>query len=172
MFDTLSKLDKQAFLLCTSMGQQHGLKPLARHISRLGDGASYLYFTALIMLVSDAGQVFFNLMLASFAIELPLYLALKNSFRRVRPCHSALGVVASFEPSDRFSLPSGHTAAAFVVASCVVLLFPQFMWLALAFACGVGLSRIILGVHFPLDIVAGLVLGVSSVNLAQNWLLS
>lgn len=172
MFDLLSKLDKQAFLLCTDMGQRHGLKPLARHISKLGDGTSYLYLTAILMLVSDAGQAFFNLMLASFVIELPLYLALKNSFRRVRPCHSALGVVASFEPSDRFSLPSGHTAAAFVVASCVLLLFPQFMWLALAFACAIGLSRVILAVHFPLDIVAGMALGITSVMLAQNWLLN
>ncbi len=172
MFEPLLKFDNQAFLYCVNFGRDHGLSPLAKRISKLGDGPSYLYITAFIMLLSDSGQVFFNLLLVAFAIELPLYFVLKNSIRRVRPCHGTLGVVSHFEPSDKFSLPSGHTAAAFVFATCVLLLFPPLVYLALSFALGVGLSRIVLGVHFPLDIVAGMVLGIVSALMAQAWVLA
>jgi undecaprenyl-diphosphatase len=65
-------------------------------------------------------------------------------------------------PSDRFSLPSGHTAAAWVIAILValhypILAIPVFIWATL-----VGISRVYLGVHYPTDILAGFILGTLS----------
>ena len=114
---------------------------------------------------------FTELLLLSFAIELPLYLLLKNSIRRQRPYQLMAGMMqAHIEASDKFSLPSGHTAAAFVVASTLLCFYPEWAWLAFSWASLIGLSRILLGVHFPLDILAGSSLGVSSCMVAQQIL--
>jgi undecaprenyl-diphosphatase len=60
---------------------------------------------------------------------------------------------------DRFSFPSGHTLHA--VAFCGVGLFyyPQLAVLLLPFTVLVGLSRVVLGLHYPSDVIAGASIG-------------
>ena len=130
-------------------------------ISHSGNGYYYpavplfLYFTR----PQIAGSFLLAALLA-FAIELPLYKILKNQIKRDRPCEVVSGVHQRVSPSDQFSFPSGHTAAAFVIATLIsfflpVLAIPVFTWALL-----VGFSRIYLGVHYPSDILAGLVVGI------------
>lgn len=133
-------------------------------LSKTADGPLYLLLV-LSLLAFDVTEAtaFSQMVLAAFAIELPLYLVLKNSIRRARPAQ----VLAAFAqpyitPSDTFSLPSGHTAGAFVMVVAVACCYPLWLPLALLWACGIGLSRIFLGVHFPLDVLAGAVLGTAS----------
>jgi undecaprenyl-diphosphatase len=97
--------------------------------------------------------------LAAFAIELPLYMVLKNCIKRDRPCETLQGVHRRIVPSDRFSFPSGHTAAAIVMATLVGHYFPFLALPALLWALLVGFSRIFLGVHYPSDVLAGILIG-------------
>jgi undecaprenyl-diphosphatase len=130
-------------------------------ISHSGNG--YYYPAVPLFLYLTRPQIagsFFLAALLAFAIELPLYKILKNQIKRDRPCEVVSGVHQRISPSDQFSFPSGHTAAAFVIATLIsfflpVLAIPVFTWALL-----VGFSRIYLGVHYPSDILAGLVVGI------------
>lgn len=64
-----------------------------------------------------------------------------------------------------YSFPSGHTITAFLVAGVVAYVSPRWRVPALALALFVGLSRVAVGVHWPLDVVAGAVFG-----LVAAWL--
>ncbi|MGB0732579.1 MAG: phosphatase PAP2 family protein, partial [Pontibacterium sp.] len=119
--------DAVLFEYCLSITQVRILAVLSRNVSRLGDGLFYgLAGISLALLEPMHGQDFLINGLLVFALELPLYLMLKNTFKRQRPCHKYGHIHAHIVPSDKFSLPSGHAAAAFVFASVVAFYYPDF----------------------------------------------
>ena len=73
------------------------------------------------------------------------------------------------------SFPSGHTAAAFSLATSLSITYPKWYVIApsAVWACGVGLARINQGVHYPSDVLAGAAIGVGCgfLNIYVNkWL--
>jgi undecaprenyl-diphosphatase len=90
-----------------------------------------------------------------------LSMLLKQSFDRTRPPHSGIGVeplVAT--PSDP-SFPSGHTVTAFAAAAVVASFHPRLRWPVFGLAAVVGFSRMYLGVHYWLDVMAGAAVGIA-----------
>lgn len=162
------ELDKWLFCYLLQQSEHYRLIPLAKRLSATGDGAAYVYLSVCLLIFHPQGTTFFNQMLMGFILELPLYLLLKNTLRRPRPCHVMAHIAFNFEPSDKFSLPSGHTAAAFMTASIISANFPAIGVWVFIWATGVGLSRIALGVHYPLDILAGIALGIGSAQLVKD----
>ena len=143
---------------------------MARLVSRLGDGPFDVALTLLIWWMDRQGGSEFALTaMAAYALEVPLFVLLKHLIKRPRPADALESLSAFIQPADRFSFPSGHTAAAFVMASLLCVFYPPVMLLALGLAVMVGLSRVLLGVHYPSDILAGATLGVSCAMLAL-WL--
>ncbi|MGX9459869.1 phosphatase PAP2 family protein [Shewanella sp. A14] len=165
---SIGQLDRYVFYWIVQFSRNNSLCQAAKRVSATGDGHYYVYFSVALLFFHSNGQHFFNLVLGGFVVEFPLYLLLKNSIRRHRPCHALVGFDSSFEPSDKFSLPSGHTAGAFVFACVINVVFPTLAPIAFAWACFIGVSRIALGVHYPLDIIAGSGLGIGSVLLVEQ----
>lgn len=131
-----------------------------RWLSRSGDGYLYALIALTVWGLSPIpGEQFALACAVAFALELSLYWVLKNAIKRNRPAIVITTCQPWIIPSDRFSFPSGHTAAAFVFAGLVATFYPAFAPVCYIWATLIGVSRVLLGVHYPSDIVAGMVLG-------------
>jgi undecaprenyl-diphosphatase len=104
--------------------------------------------------------------LASFAAQ-----ALKRSLTRARPDSAITGFEALARNPDRFSFPSGHAAAAFAVSAALAGERFALGPLSMLLAVGIGLSRVYLGAHYPLDVGAGAFLGLLG-GLAARMIVS
>jgi undecaprenyl-diphosphatase len=156
----INHFDLVAFQWCLTRKHSRQLAVVSRWVSHTGDGIYYVLIGIIVaMLEPVLGLSFFVTGLLAFSIELPLYMVLKNSIKRRRPDDVITEFVAFLIPSDKFSFPSGHTAAAFVMATLVSFYYPSFSLLAYGGASVIGFSRVLLGVHFPSDILAGASLG-------------
>lgn len=156
----LADLDARLFLGLNSLHQRLQLETLIRFVSFTGDGYLYLLMgLSLPLLFPDQGTTFLITGLLAFVIELPIYWVLKKSFKRRRPFHVVQALAPVFKPSDEFSFPSGHTTAAFMIAGITSICFPGISLVAYTWAALIGLSRIMLRVHFISDVLAGMLLG-------------
>lgn len=109
--------------------------------------------------------------LLSIAVTIVLFRKIKHHVGRPRPCALEPHCWARLTPPDQFSFPSGHTMTAFSVAFSLGHFYPV-LWPCLLF-CGtsVAASRVLLGMHFLSDVVAGAALGAAVGHIAA-WLLS
>lgn len=139
----------------------------ARHVSRTADGWLYPLFPVAMFSSGheDAVALSCTFVLA-FGFERALYYCAKNGFKRRRPPNVVPGYSSHIVPADEFSFPSGHTSAAFLTVTFMVMAFgPVFAALYL-WAASVGTSRVILGVHFPTDTLIGAAMGTTIALLA------
>ncbi|EEX93305.1 hypothetical protein VIOR3934_16621 [Vibrio orientalis CIP 102891 = ATCC 33934] len=166
--EPIAKLDLAFSLFCLQHKFSYPLSRVSRAISHTGDGHLYVLFgLAASGFGGDKGQLFLLVGLTAFAIELPIYWAVKNLFKRRRP-HDCSELVTSFiTPSDRYSLPSGHTAAAFLMATLVSHWYSDLTMFAFTWASLIASARILLGVHFLTDVILGAALGIGCAKLAM-----
>ncbi|WP_144391941.1 phosphatase PAP2 family protein [Pleionea sediminis] len=171
-FERIHSLDTKAFLWI-NLKQGCTYYRLVRNISRSGDGILYFVAAVSILLIDQQnGTSFFATAALAYSIDVLLYLLLKNKIKRNRPQQKLQDFTALIEPSDKFSFPSGHTAAAFVFATLIFQFYPPYAAAFFIWASLIGISRVLLGVHYPGDILAGILLGtlsaISSVKLIQQ----
>jgi undecaprenyl-diphosphatase len=134
---------------------------VARTLTALGDGKSWTVIGLGAMATMTARGLHVGLRIAAAATAGSLAAQLlKRSLTRARPDASIVGFEALARNPDEFSFPSGHTAAAIAVAVALAGEPLGIGPLALLLAVGIGLSRVYLGAHYPLDVGAGALLGV------------
>lgn len=156
----LAEIDAQLFLLINSLHRHVRLERIARGVSFTGDGYFYALLAVVLPLVFPVqGWQFLITGLLCFLIELPLYCMLKRSFKRRRPFLVVQALAPLLKPSDEFSFPSGHTTAAFMMAGLISVFFPAASVVIYVWASMVGMSRVMLRVHFISDVMAGVLLG-------------
>jgi undecaprenyl-diphosphatase len=106
---------------------------------------------------------------------LALYRLLKRWTRRPRPFRVCPGVIAHVPPLDEFSFPSGHTLQAVSFSVVAISWFPALAPPLIGFTSLIAASRVILGLHYPSDVLAaigiGCALGTASVYLVP-WLIA
>lgn len=128
--------------------------------TRAGDG--WLWFLAglFVLIFGGAGGLMAAAAAGAAALAgIGLFLLLKRISGRKRPCDLAPHCWANLLPPDRFSFPSGHTITAFAVAVALGAFKPVLLPVLLLLALCVAASRILLGMHFLSDVVAGALIG-------------
>ncbi len=88
-----------------------------------------------------------------------LFRALKRTSRRRRPCEIEPHCWAAILPPDKYSFPSGHSITAFGIAISIGQFYPELQSCLLAVALLIAGSRILLGMHFLSDVLAGSAIG-------------
>ncbi|MFM8443853.1 MAG: phosphatase PAP2 family protein [Methylococcus sp.] len=168
---TIHQYDVSIFLWVTERKTRHLLVRLARLVSRMADGPLYgMLALALVYSGQEPQLTLLKCLLLGFVMERPLYWVMKNVCRRNRP-QAALNIPSFVIPSDRFSFPSGHTSAAFLVTTLVSAFYPGLGPLLFPWAVMVGMARVILGVHFPTDTLIGALMGSGLAVLSLECLL-
>jgi undecaprenyl-diphosphatase len=139
-------------------------RPLVRSffavVSRLGDGVFWYALILLLPVIYGAAGLLPALRMAAVGlIGLLLYKYLKSRLVRERPYVALIGIVPGTPPLDRYSFPSGHTLHATSFTTLAIWDFPELGWICGPFAMCVGISRVVLGLHYPTDVAAGAALG-------------
>lgn len=160
IFNHLYQYDLKLLMWCRKSSTSHSFISLVRIISKSGDCYLQLLLPAAYCLMATASSYRFLLLtMSTFMLERCLYFTLKHTLCRRRPPQVIPDFQSIIQASDQFSFPSGHSMAAFTLAGLFtfyvgVIALPLYIW-----AAAVAISRVILGVHFPTDILAGAFLG-------------
>lgn len=157
----LDRVDTGLCALLNSLSRSIPVRNLFRAVSRLGDGVIWYSLMALLPAFGGYEGLVVSLHMGFTAlVGLLIYKITKHWSERERPYVSHAGEVAcAMPPLDRYSFPSGHTlhAVSFTLVLCSY--FPQMLWVLLPFTILVALSRMILGLHYPSDVLAGALIG-------------
>ncbi len=158
----LHELDLSLCLVINRAGTYPSLTKLFRTISRLGDGV--IWYSLMGTLPVLFGEPGFNATLHMVTVAVPslvVYKSLKRTTSRQRPC-KVLSYINQHGPTlDQFSFPSGHTLHAVAFTLVVYHHFPVLVWLLAPFTLLVAISRPLLGLHYPSDVLAGAAIGIS-----------
>jgi undecaprenyl-diphosphatase len=165
---SLYQLDDRICIKLSRWGGKNLMDRIMIFTSRMGDG--YLYpVICLVILAFDLSAAIrlIPAILLSFAIELPIQKLLKHKTKRARPFTRIPGMRNLIKAPTDFSFPSGHTTAAFLTAVQLGHVYPILLIPCLAAAGAIGLSRIYNGVHYPSDVIAGVILGIFSAQIGM-----
>ncbi len=152
--------DRDWCLFANRAGALQGIRGYFAAVSRLGDGVFwYCLMAALIVFDGWQGLGVSAHLAVTGVVALSLYKLLKRWTRRPRPFVSDARIRAWIAPLDEFSFPSGHTLHAVSFTVVASAHYPALAWLLVPFAASVALSRMVLGLHYPSDVLAASAIG-------------
>lgn len=164
-------LDRRVCVVANHWGARRTVGLFFGAVSRLGDGVFwYALMAALALLGGQRGIAAAAHMAATGLAALLLYRLLKRWTRRPRPYRACPGVIAHVPPLDEFSFPSGHTLQAMGFSIVALTWYPALATPLLIFTALVAVSRVILGLHYPSDVLAAIVIG-CGLGGASLWLI-
>lgn len=156
----IHELDSLLCLRVNRTSQYRWVRLPFRVISRLGDGVFwYTLMLGILLSQGESGLIpCISMLLAGLSGTL-IYKWIKGKASRPRPYEVYQDIWLSGIPLDRFSFPSGHTLHAVAFCSVALVYYPMLAWLLVPFTVLVAISRVILGLHYPTDVVVGALIG-------------
>jgi len=129
-------------------------------------GAAVAYYFGIYLPWRKSGMIFITCSLLSTLIvvsAVKVLVAFPRPFKTVPNIHTLISLPASY------SFPSGHAALTMAMATAVYVYNKRLGTLLFAFAFIVGIARIYVGVHYPLDVGVGFLLGYVIPKLLQHF---
>ena len=160
---TFARVDQLEYRLCkfaNAAAQRRLIRRFFRAVSRAGDGPFWvMWILSMPLWLGSAGYEAAGRMAIAGIVGLIVYKILKKLLVRERPYIGLVGIDCAMPPLDRYSFPSGHTLHAVMFATLTAHYLPELSLVFGGFAVLVAVSRVILGLHYPTDVVVGAALG-------------
>lgn len=155
-------LDLKGCLYLNHLSHSQHVALFFKTISRLGDGP--FWYVMLLSVWATQGlayglQILYLILAGS--VGTLIYKFLKHKTTRPRPYQVHQVIVLGERPLDHFSFPSGHTLHAVMVTIVLGYIQPVLLILMLPFTILIALSRMVLGLHYPSDVIVGAIIGAS-----------
>ena len=137
-----------------------------KSVSWLSDGILW-YGTVLLLpwIGGASGTACALRLLVLGSVNLTIYAVTKRHFARPRPFVTCQGVSARARSLDEHSFPSGHVIHAVSFGIVLSTYYAGLEWIVWPFAVLVALSRVVLGLHYPSDVLVGALIGAGSARL-------
>ncbi len=157
-------MDADILMFLQDMVRNPVLTPVFTIITVLGNGGVLWVLVSLALLIPKKTRMTGVTGILALLLSLLINnIILKNLVARTRPYEVVEGLIPLISRPGDFSFPSGHTASSFAAAWVLFRRFPrQFGIPALVTAGLIGLSRLYLGVHYPTDVLFGVISGIGS----------
>jgi undecaprenyl-diphosphatase len=168
----MARVDAAEYSLCRRLNRGASFaipRRVFQIASRLGDGVIWYVLIFLLPLLYGAVAVKPSIVMAlTGLLGLLLYKLLKRVFVRERPFITHSTIDLAMAPLDRYSFPSGHTLHAVSFAWQATAHFPELGWVLVPLAALIAASRVVLGLHYPTDVIAGAAIGASLAELGTS----
>ena len=163
----MSQIDDKLFLKIFKDNRRGYFKSFMKLMSRLGDGYvwAFLYFSLYMFRIKYA-ILYFARAAAAVFICIFVFLYIKSFFSRMRP-YKKHDKIPIMYPPDKHSFPSGHTMIGFAISFSVGSYSFGSAILFYTIASLIAFSRVYVGLHYPLDVICGIVLG-SIIGMLTN----
>ncbi len=140
-------------------------------VSRIGDGwIWYAVIAGLWIGGGDRGSSAAIRMFCVAAADLAIYWIIKRWIARPRPFHTCPGIRECARSLDEFSFPSGHTLHSVAFSVIMTAYYPMSAFVVWPFTILVATSRVVLGLHYPSDVIVGGLIGLLTALVSFNLL--
>jgi undecaprenyl-diphosphatase len=160
LFMRVDVFERRACLAVNRASRSISIRRFFAVVSRVGDGVVwYVLMLAMPIARGRAGLSALIEMAAAGGLGLVVYKLLKQKLVRERPYVLYAGIECGAAPLDRYSFPSGHTLHAVLFTTVAVAWVPGLAFVLVPLTALIALSRVVLGLHYPSDVLAGGALG-------------
>lgn len=158
---TILDLDLKGCLYLNHFSHSQMVTYFFKTVSRLGDGLFWcMMLLGLWMLEGLLYIVQVVYLMISGSVGTVIYKILKQKTTRPRPYQVHQVIRLHEQPLDHFSFPSGHTLHAVMASTVIGYIQPMLLIVMLPFTILVAISRMVLGLHYPSDVLVGALIGV------------